>query len=290
MYSIAISTECVADLPKKMFKQYGVEIIYYDIETDSGVFRDTEEINAGNVMEYFHSGGGIARSITPSAYDYKNFFKKVLMDYDEIIHLCNSQKISNALKNADLARMKLGIEGRKVHVVDSMHLSSGLGLMVLAAAKCRNSGMKVSEILEYLKQEVNYVSTSFLVKNTDFLLQNNRVGRHLMSLCKLLHLHPVICMRNGELHMWKFYVGTYEKAVYKYISDVLYEISDVDKELCVLTYVGCSHESLERIYGEIVRRINFKQVWVQPASATVSCNCGPDCFGIFHYINREEDT
>ena len=90
--------------------------------------------------------------------------------------------------------------------------------------------------------------------------------------------------------MWKFYVGTYEKAVYKYISDVLYEISDVDKELCVLTYVGCSHESLERIYGEIVRRINFKQVWVQPASATVSCNCGPDCFGIFHYINREEDT
>ena len=109
MYSIAISTECVADLHKKMFEQYGVEIIYYDIETDSGVFRDTEEINAGNVMEYFHSGGGIARSITPSAYDYKNFFKKVLMDYDEIIHLCNSQKISNALRNADLARMKLGI-------------------------------------------------------------------------------------------------------------------------------------------------------------------------------------
>ena len=212
------------------------------------------------------------------------------MDYDEIIHLCNSQKISNALRNADLARMKLGIEGRKVHLVDSMHLSSGLGLMVLAAAKCRNSGMKVSEILEYLKQVVNYVSTSFLVKNTDFLLQNNRVGRHLMSLCKLLHLHPVIYMRNGQLHMWKFYVGNYEKAVYKYISDVLYEISDVDKELCVLTYVGCSHESLERIYGEIVRRINFKQVWVQPASATVSCNCGPDCFGIFHYINREEDT
>ena len=45
MYSIAISTECVADLPKKMFEQYGVEIIYYDIETDSGVFRDTEEIS-----------------------------------------------------------------------------------------------------------------------------------------------------------------------------------------------------------------------------------------------------
>ena len=26
MYSIAISTECVADLPKKMFEQYGVAI------------------------------------------------------------------------------------------------------------------------------------------------------------------------------------------------------------------------------------------------------------------------
>lgn len=287
MYSIAITTECVADLPKELYKEAGVDIIYYDIETDTGIFRDTDEIDAENVMEYIYDGGGTAKSITPTAHAYKNFFKNILEEYDEIIHLCNSSLISIALENASLAKAKLGMEGRKIHLVDSRHLSTGLGLMVLEAAKQRNAGMNSKQILAHLEKQVEYVNTSFLVKTPDFLIQNKRVGKHIMQLCKFLHVHPAIYMKNGQMKLWKFYVGKYEKAIEHYIADVLYDLYDVDPSLCILTYAGCSHEMLEGIRSEIVRRIDFKELLVQPASATVSCNCGPLTFGIIHYTKRE---
>ena len=76
MNDILITAECVADIPNDICKNYGIDIIYYDIKTESGIFRDTEEIDSQNVMEYMSDGKKMAYSIIPTTKDYENFFAK----------------------------------------------------------------------------------------------------------------------------------------------------------------------------------------------------------------------
>ena len=280
MHNIAITTECVADLPEKLLEEKHIDIIYFDVETETGIFRDTDEIDAQNIIEYMLGGEKKAQSVVPSANDYKNFFRKRLEEYDEVIHISISSSVSNACKNAELGRAKLGIDGRKIHLIDSGHLSSGLGLIVLEAVKGREEGLESSAILEKLKGITGRISTSFIVNNADYLFYNEKVGKNAMRLCKYLHLHPVLHMQDGKLVVKRFYMGNYKKATSRYISDVLRRADRIDTSIGFCTYAGCSHAMLERIKGEVEKKMVFEQYWEQAASVTVSCNCGPNSFGI----------
>lgn len=283
MHSIAITTECVADLPRELLQQAGIELIYYDIETEEGIFRDTVEVDAENVMEYLYESRGKAKSIVSSVSDYKNFFLAKLEEYDEIVHISNSTKISFALSNAMQAREKLGKEGRNIYLIDSGHLSSGLGLMVLHAARLRDSGLAGREIVARMVNTSKYVSTSFMADSTEYLLENHRVNRFLMKLGAFFHVHPVIHMKDGQMVMKRFFMGNYDKSMRKYVSDALKNPNDIEQEFCILTYAGCSHELRKKIKEEIRVKVPFGEIWEQPASATVSCNCGPKTFGVIYY-------
>lgn len=282
MSNITITTECVADLPRKLVKKESIGIIYYDVETEKGLFRDTEEIDAQNIMEYMGEARSMARGVVPSANDYRNFFKKKLEEYDEIVHVCATSVVTDAVKNAMHGRLKLGVDGHKIHIVDSRQLSGGLGLLVFEAAKCRNQGMSSKEIVEHVTQKIPLIKMSFLSTNADYLFYNQKVSKNIMKLCNLFHLHPVLKMDEGNLVLARVYIGNYEKATSKYIADVLQEVENIDSNIGMLIYAGCGHDMLQRVKREISKKVLFDELWEQQASATVSSNCGPLSFGVIY--------
>lgn len=280
MHNIAITTECVADLPKSLLEKADVDIIYYDVQTESGLFRDTDEIDAQNIMEYMIGGKKMAQSVVPSANEYKNFFRNKLADYDEVIHICISGGISIAKEHADLGKAKLGGDGRKVHIVDSKHLSSGLGIMVLEAAKCRDNRMDSSEIVAYLNSLIPRISTSFITNNADYLYYNGKVSKTVMDICNKFRLHPVLTMKDGVLTLDKIYIGNYHRIWSRYVKSLLKNGSTICKENGFVTYAGCGQEQLNKVKREVSNYVLFDNLYEQQASATVSCNCGPLTFGV----------
>ncbi len=288
MHNIIITTECVADLPRDILEKCAIEIIYYDVATEEGVFKDTAEIDARNLMEYINDGKRKAQSIVPRAVDYKNFFVKCLDKYDEIVHICISSGISDAYKNAVLARSMMGIDGRRVRIVDSKHLSSGQGILAIEASKLRDDGAKGSEIVEKIEAMIPRISTSFIAYNADYLYYNGKVDKTIKTMCNALRLHPVLYMNeDGRLTIKRIYIGDYSKASKKYIKDLLKGYKKIDDEIGFVTYAGCSHDKITRIESELERYVKFREVHEVQASATVSCNCGPNTFGVL-FKQRED--
>lgn len=289
MYSIVVTTECVADLPSTYLKENkDIDQIYYDVKTDRGLFRDTKEITSQNVLEYMMGGHKVAISIIPSANEYKAFFTEKLKEYDEILHICISSGISEAYENANLARAKMGREGHKIYIVDSRHLSSGQGLIFMEAIRCREQGMRCKDIVVHLKKYIPRVSTSFLAYNADYLYYNQKVGKFVQMLCDVFSLHPVLEMVNGKLTVRKIYMGNYKKCAVRYIRKLLGKVERIDKTNGFITYAGCSEEVLNHVHAELNKHIKFDNIFEGPASATVSCNCGPSTFGIL--FARKETT
>lgn len=280
MRKIAITTECVADLPKAVLQKYEIDIIYFDIATEGGLFRDTDEVDANNIMEYMIDGKKKAQSVVPGANEFKNFFRKKLEDYDEVIHICIGAGISVTVENATMARTKLGIDGRRIHIIDSQSLSGGQGIIVLEACKCRDNGMSSEEIIAHIEQYKLRVQTTFLANNADYLYYNGKVSKAVMKLCKTLHLHPVLAMSEKGLALRWIYIGNYEKAGIRYMKKLLGKHHKIDTSTCMLVYAGCNHEMIEQIRTRMGEMVQFEHFLENTASATVSCNCGPLTYGI----------
>lgn len=281
-YCIGITTECVADLPESLCIEKEIGIIYMDIETEKGIFRDAYEVDADNITEYMIGGEKKARSVIPTANDYRHFFKKQLNEYDEIVHISISNGVSKAIENAKLGRAKLGMDGRKIHIVDSRHLSTGTGLLVLEAVKYREAGMSATEIVTGLNDVIPRIHTSFLANNAEYLYYNGQVKKWVMELCQVLQLHPILQMKNGKLGLKGVYIGKYEKAASRYIRDSLKKNDAIRTDRAFITYVGCSHAILQSIRKKVSEYTEFDEVFEQKASATIASNCGPLTFGVLY--------
>lgn len=288
MNDILITAECVADIPNEICKDYGIDIIYYDIKTESGIFRDTEEIDSQNVMEYMSDGKKMAYSIIPTTKDYENFFSKRVTKNREVIHICISSGISEAYKNAVCAKENLGEEGKRIHIVDSKSLSSGQGLLVMEAIKYRKDGMSCTEIVKRIEEVVPNISTSFLSNNADYLYYNGKVKKSVKEICKLFHIHPILEIRKGKLTVKRVILGNYNRAIGRYLKSTLRNENQIDSSVGFITYAGCDEDILEKVRKKVNEKIIFEQLYEQQASATISSNCGPKTFGVL-FIRKGKD-
>ena len=280
MRRTGVSTDCICDLPDEYLKANGVDVMHFYIYTATGRFRDGEEITSGNILEYLKNGNRVLRSNVPDPEEYKSFYENTLKKYDEIIHIVTSGKVGQSYQNATAALKLLGEDATRVVVVDSEHLSTGLGHMVLRAVALRDSGKSAAEIAEAMEAMKSKVSTSFIVPNADYLYRMGRVGKLVKSLSNTFALHPVLHMKDGRIIVQSLRVGNYEKAVMRYVRGQLRRAERIDKKQLFITHAGCPTKTLIRIKAEAEKLCPFEKMTVTKASAAISSNCGPRTVGI----------
>lgn len=277
---VKIIAECVCDLPADWLKAHNVDVVYFTIETDRGVFFDTKEITSENIISYMQAGGKKAFSSAPKSDAYKEVFENNLKEFDEVILVAISSGVSLSCENADKAVEQLGKNGKRVHVFDSGHLSSGLGHLVIKAAKMAEKGCSASEILTALEALKSKVSTSFIAESVDYLYMNDKVSEKVKKFCTAFSIHPILEMKNGELTLKSVTRGNYRKACKRYIRKMLRKAKSIETGTAFITHVGCSTKMIEWIKSEVSQICKFDNLIVTKASATISSNCGPNTFGV----------
>lgn len=287
MNKIGITTDCVCDLPEKYLKENNIEIVYFYITTATGRFRDGYEITSGNILEYLENGGEMSETNAPEPEEYKGFFERVLKNYDELIHISISSQTSMSYQNAAAARKLMGEDGKRVTVIDSGHLSTGMGHMVIKAVELKDSGKSVSEIAAAAKEMKSRISTTFITRNADYLYRNGRASKTVKKICSVFMLHPVLIMKNGKITLKTIRIGNYERAMMRYIKGELRHSNQIDQKRLFITHAGCMVKTISQIKAEVEKRCRFDEVTVTKASATISGNCGPESAGIL-FVYKEK--
>lgn len=277
---VGIIAECVCDLPRSMIEEYDISIVYFLIQTDSGVFTDTDEITAENIIGYMEAGGKRSKSSAPSVEVYIQAFQRKLKKYEEVFLPTIGSSISDSYANAVKAVKEMGDEGKHIHIFDTGHLSTGLGHMVICAAQLAKAGESAEKITAALSDLQSRVSTSFITMNVDYLYRNGLVNKTVMKLCGAFHAHPVLVMKKGRLTAEYIEFGNCEKSYVRYIRRQLKSNGGIDKTRAFITYAGVPSKSIEEIKNQVGRLGGFREVIVTKASATVSSNCGPGTLGV----------
>lgn len=280
MKRIGISTDCVCDLPETFLRENGVDLMYFYIVTDTGKFRDGYGITSRNVLEYLQEDSAVAETNAPGPEEYEGFFARELEQYDALIHIAVSSHIGKSCANAMTALERLGERAKRVTVVDSEHLSTGMGHMVMRAVELRNGGKSAEEIVAAVRAMRRKVSSTFITPSAEVLYRNGRVSAAVREFTELLALHPVLVMRRGRIALKAVRIGNYERAVLRYVRRELKKRGGMDQGRLFITHAGCPVRLISQIKAEVERMCRFDEVIVTQASATVSCNCGAGTVGV----------
>ena len=277
---IMISTDSVCDLPKYLADKQQIAVMPYRVFTEGGEFMDGIETETEGILSYIGDRGKRARSEAPGEADYEEFFAEQLTKAQYIIHITMAKNASQGYANALEASKTFD----NVIVVDSGHLSSGMGLMVLRAAGYAADGLTADAILEELERMKKCVKTSFIVDSTEYLARSGRIPSKINTVCKMLMLHPVIVLKNSSMKVGAIRMGTKDYVRRKYITSVFHVVGEIDKKILFITYAGMSREELKEIEEQVKSKMVFENIIYQKASPAISTNCGPGSFGLLFML------
>ena len=194
----------------------------------------------------------------------------------QVVHLTISSELSASYNTARLAAEEL--DG--VYVVDSRQLSTGVGLLAIEGAECRDRGMDAAAIAEHLRGLTDKVETSFVLDTLEFMRKGGRCSNFAALGANLLKLKPALEMRGGKLNVYKKYRGNIDRVYREYIAERLAG-KRIRPGHVFLTDSGGVDAALLRELEALVRAlIPVREVHHTYAGCTVSTHCGPKTLGV----------
>lgn len=277
---VCISADCICDLPVEWIEKLDIKLMYCYITTEKGRFMDTKEICSDELLGHI-SDGRKALSSCASTDEYEAFFSDRLMEAESVIHI----SVSSGAGGEYSAASKAAEGFDNVTVIDSGHISSGMGIIVLNAAKMAQDGASPELIRRSAESLREKISASFIMGSTEYMYRNGKVSKMARDICNALNIHPVMHMHKDRIAFRGFMTGKIEKAGLRYVRSVLMRSRKIDDSILLITYAGCGVSQLERIRQEALKYKKFDNIKLMKASSAISCNCGTNCFGLF-YIKK----
>ncbi len=280
---IAISAESTIDVTDEILKKFDICTVPFSVILGEEVKLDGVVKNI-ELYEYVKKTNKLPKTSAVNQFQYEEHFKKLLNEYDAVIHLCLSSEISSAYRNATLVAEESFKD--KVFVIDSRSLSTGIALLAIHARKLANEGSNPTDIVNKVKERIPHVQASFVLHSLDYLYKGGRCSKLAVFGANLFHICPQILVTDGKMDAAKKFRGNYTSVIYDYVDATLEEFNNPDLDTIFITHSSLQNqdEILNNIKDKLVKR-GFKNIYITVAGATISSHCGPDTIGILYFNN-----
>lgn len=280
--SLLVTTDSVCDLPESLRKEFGISVCPYYVCTDDGRFLDEQELKTDELLMHMAEGRkGYSRP--PGVEDYEKFFAEKLTEAQNVIHITMAKHVSEGYENA----LEAAKSFENVTVLDSGHLSSSLGLVVLCAAYMAEHRAPRMEIVKALKKLRRYISSAFIIDSTHMMCRSGQISKKVQILCDALLLHPVLVLRKSKMVVGSMEMGSFSHVAKKYIRKTLRDTRNIDRSILFITYAGMEAKQLQYIQNLVRQYCPFERVYLQKASSAIASNCGPGSFGLLFMRKNE---
>ncbi len=276
MAKIIISSDSTCDLSPELKERYSIKIIPLGVTLGDKVYRDGIDINPDEIYAHHAKTGELPKTTAANVGECIDYFTDLTKDGDAVIHFTISSTMSSTYSNACLAAE----EFENVYVIDSKNLSTGGGLLVVAAAEMAKSGMEATAIVEKLEKLAPCVDASFVIDSLEYLHKGGRCSALAMLGANLLKLKPCIEVKNGSMGVGKKYRGVYGRVLTEYVNERLQNPEDIDTSRVFVTHAGCDPEIVESVLQQVKDTGLFKEVFLTRAGCTVSSHCGANTLGV----------
>ncbi|MBQ7397583.1 MAG: DegV family protein [Clostridia bacterium] len=273
---VIIASDSTCDLSQELIERYQIKILPLEVSLGDKQYHDGVDINPDMIYENYEQTGQLPKTAALNISEFDEYFAKETADGKEIVLFTISSDMSSTFNNARIASQEY--EG--VYPVNTMNLSTGGGLLVLAAAEMAAEGKSAKEIAEACCALRERVDASFVIDNLEFLHKGGRCSAIAAFGANLLQLKPCVMVRDGKMIVGKKYRGKFAMTLEKYVADRIGDASDIDTKRIFVTHAGCDEAIVDQCVKQVTDMGVFDEVLVTRAGCTVSAHCGRNTLGV----------
>ena len=190
---IALVTDSTCDIPAEWVRQYEITVVPLTIIFGNQTFLDGVEMTA----EQFYQRLSQERTHPTTSQPAPRFFLEAYQraaecGAEEIIVITISSAMSGTIGSARQAAQEAGLP---VHVVDGRNNSMGLGWQVVAAARSRQGGGGLQEMLVAAERVRRNMVFYVTLDTIEYLSRGGRISEAARFLNSIINIKPLIYVR-----------------------------------------------------------------------------------------------
>jgi DegV family protein with EDD domain len=197
--TVRIVTDSLSDLTKELIGNLDITLVPLTVLFGHETYLDRVTISTDEFYHRLVYGDISPTSTQPSPQDFANTYDKLTETSSEILVIILSSRMSGTYQSAMAGKSLMKTKKCRIEVIDSLTVASGLGLVVLAAAKEAQKGVGLDALIEFTRKAL--LRSHFIVyfDTLKYLAKGGRIGKAQGLLGSVLSIKPILNVKDGEM-------------------------------------------------------------------------------------------
>jgi len=267
--AVKIVTDSCADLPPDIAEALGITIVPVYICFNDRIYRDGVDISAEELYPKLEEETDYPTTTQPMPRDFANVYQKLGKEAEGIVSIHLPARLSgtynSALQGKVLAKTKCDIE-----VIDSLSVSMGLGLVVMAAARVALAGGSFLQVIRETKRIIPKIHVLGMMNSVKYIVAGGRISKTKATIGSTLSVKPLLALKNGEV---------FQVAMVRSCAKGLEHQVEFVEKTCDVREAAIVHNTTPDEVNALKKRIRCfvpeERIYVARLSASLGVHCGP---------------
>ncbi len=282
MAKIKIITDSTCDLTKELLEKYDITVIPLYVNFKETSFKDGVTIDTSLLYQKVEEYQMLPKTAAITIVDFMTVFSQYIKEDYDIIYTGISKALSSTYNNAVIAANE--IDPDRISVIDSMNLSTGIGLNLLRIAKLRDEGKNLAEITEDITNYRLKVKCQFAIPTLDYLYKGGRCSGLTNLVGKVFKIKPIIEVRNGKMSVGPKPRGKMINALNTLLEMIKKDLNNLELENVFITH-SLNYEDASYLETELKKFLPSEvKLYNTCAGCVISSHCGKGTIGILYVV------
>jgi DegV family protein with EDD domain len=277
----ALVLDSTADFPEgpKRFENWRVVSLYVRFGAES--YRDYVDLGPADFYARLRSTQELPTTSQPTPADFARVYEG-LDTYERVYSLHIPKTLSGTWQSAQNAAESFG---DRIRVVSTGTASAGIAMLALAVQRRLEQGTSDEEVEALIERFERESRLIFTLDTLEFLARGGRIGKAREMAGQLLHIKPIMTLKDGEVEPLKKVRGN--RRAFKAFQDAFLGESVDDPQLRVAIAHADAPSRLEEL-GKMVRATR-PQATIEAETSlgpVIGTHAGPGTVGLFWFFDR----
>ncbi len=278
---IAIITDSTCDIPDVLIEKYGIIVISHVLIWGDEQFRDRVDIRPIEFYERF-----VKDPIRPTTAQASvgDFLAGIQQAIDKCADGAVILTVSSAMSGAyNMARTAAEQASIPVRVVDSKGPTMTLGWQVLAAARARDNGAGLDEIVEVAATVRANLVQMVAMESLEYLQYGGRIGDAVKWVGNVLKVKPLVAINHETGRVQPVGLARTHASLVKMLYSRFFERLQGEGKLHLAVLHGNTLAEAQKLVERIKEEFDPFELIVNITGPVLGINTGPDALALCGY-------
>jgi len=281
---IGIITDSTCNIPESFLEKYGIIVIPAVVIWGEEQLRDRIDIQPVEFYQRLVTDPVRPHTSQPSPAAIQGAFQLAIeRGATQLIALTVSSAMSGTYAAVESVARQMAVP---VSVVDSKGPSMSLGWQVLAAARARDSGADVDEIIDRVSKVRSSLIQLVAMNSLEYLQRGGRIGEAAKWVGTLLNIKPLVSINHHTGRVEPVSLARTNKALFERLYREFFERLKGRKNLHIAVLHGNAPEQAEELTERIRAEFNPAELLVNITGPVLGINTGPGALALCGYAEN----